>query len=183
MFTKKIFAMLCLVALISLPAIYSEAAVKPTFAVLPFTNKSARAGTATTEAALDAACEYVKAALEHTNRFNPVDRDNENIKKLIENMRFEHESGLVNPVGIAAYGKMLGAEYLVLGTVTGLAKRGNDTVVNLSLRMIKVETAEIFLSGFGKGKSSYGEAEALEKAAKDALNGEMGMLTMLRGGK
>ena len=105
------------------------------------------------------------------------------IDRLVDEIKLDNESGLINPATAAQYGKMIGAQYLILGTVTGLGKRGSETVANLSLRMIEVETAEIYLSGRGKGKSRDGASDALEKAAKDALNGELGMLTMMRGGK
>ena len=46
--------------------------------------------------------------------------------------------------------------------------------------MIEVETAEIYLAGRGEGKAKKDPFEALQKAVNDALNGQRGMLTMLR---
>ena len=76
---------------------------------------------------------------------------------------------------------MVGAQYLVLGTLTGLgAKKGNKYVANVSLRMIEVETAEIFLAGRGTGQGNDA-MEAFQNATKEALYGQRGMLTMLLG--
>ena len=176
MFIKKIMAVGFLLALLILPSMSAEAA-KPIVAVLPFNDQSPRKGSADNQAALENAMDYVTTALGHTNKFQMLTRTD--IAPILDSIKFDH-SGLVDPATAAQYGKMIGAQYIVVGTVTGLGSKGRDMLAHLSLRMIKVETAEIYLSGRGKGKSKGDPIDALENAAKDALNGEMGMLTMMR---
>ena len=180
MWLKRSVVFVCLLALMAFSARYVEAAGKPILAVIPFTDQSARKSPNSQEA-LDNAWDYVDIALKHTGRFSVMTRTQ--IERLVDEIQFDQESGLIDPATAARYGKMIGAQYLVIGTVSGLSRKGNDIVASLSLRMIEVETAEIYLSGRGRAKSKDDEVDALEKAAKEALNGEMGMLTMLRGGK
>lgn len=180
MFLKKFWGVFCLLAILILPSNYLEAA--PTVAVLPFDNKSAKQSTETLENILDGVRENVETDIVRTGKFQPVPRNPEAMQKIFDLMKFDH-SGAVDISTAAQYGKMLGAQYLVLGTVTGLSKKGNETIAHLSLRMIEVERAVIFLAGRGSGKSKGDISEALQKAADDALNGKRGMLTMMRGGK
>lgn len=179
MFMKKFLGVLCLLAIILLPTNYLEAA--PSVAVLPFDNQSARQST-NLDSALEKARAYIEDEIVWTGKFQPVPRNPEAMQKILDSIKFDH-SGVVDISTAAQYGKMLGAQYLVLGTVTGLSKKGNETIAHLSLRMIEVERAVIFLAGRGSGKSKGDIHEALEKAAEDALNGKRGMLTMMRGGK
>lgn len=181
---KKFVGIFCLLMFIVLPTNYLEAA--PTVAVLPFDNKSARKSTENLEDIFDGVRENVENDITRTGRFEPVPRTSTDIQKPLDEIKFDH-SGLVDPATAAKYGKMIGAQYLVLGTITGISFKGNETIAHLSLRMIEVERAVIFLAGRGtgkaKGKSKEDIQEALQKAAEDALNGKRGMLTMMRGGK
>ena len=177
---KKFFGILCLLAFIILPTNRLEAV--PSVAVLPFDNKSARQTTESLEDIFDGVRENVETDIVRTGKFQPVPRNPEAMQKIFDLMKFDH-SGAVDISTAAQYGKLVGAQYLVLGTVTGLSKKGNELIAHLSLRMVEVETARIFLAGRGSGKSKGDVYEALEKAAEDALNGKRGMLTMMRGGK
>lgn len=179
MFLKKFLGVLCLLAIILLPTNYLEAA--PSVAVLPFDNQSARQST-NLDAILEGVRSNVETDIVQTGKFQPVPRNPEAMQKVLDSLKFDH-SGVVDIATAAQYGKWLGARYLVLGTVTGLSKKGNETIAHLSLRMIEVERAVIFLAGRGSGKSKGDISEALQKAAEDALNGKRGMLTMIRGGK
>lgn len=175
---KKFFGILCLLMSIVLPINYSEAA--PTVAVIPFDNQSARQNTGSLETVFNGVRDNVEIDIVQTGKFDSLDRTQ--IQKLLDEIKFNH-TALVDPATAAQYGKMIGAQYLVLGTVTGLSTKGKEMIVHLSLRMIEVETARIFLAGRGSGKSKGDIQEALQKAADDALNGKRGMLTMMRGGK
>lgn len=179
---KKFVGIFCLLMFIVLPTNYLEAA--PTVAVLPFDNKSARKSTENLDDIFETVRENVEYDIVATGKFDSYTRTQ--IQKPLDEIKFDH-SGLVDPSTAAQYGKMVGAQYLVLGTVTGLSFKGNETIAHLSLRMIEVETAKIFLAGRGtgkaKGKSKEDIQQALQKAAEDALNGKRGMLTMMRGGK
>ena len=179
---KKFICLFSLLTIIFLPTV--TFAEPPSVAVLPFDNQSARQSTESLEYALENTRKYVEDEILWTGKFKQADRKNMQI--LLDSMKFDH-SGLVDPATAAQYGKMIGAQYLVLGTVTGISVKGNETIAHLSLRMIEVERAVIFLAGRGTGKSKEksndGIREALNKAAEDALNGKRGILTMMHGKK
>ena len=176
MFFRKFIALFGLIAFIILPINYLEAAL-PRVAVVPFDNQSARQGTTNIESILEEIRSNIEIDIVQTGKFDSLDRTQ--IKRLLDEIKFDH-TALVDPATAAQYGKMVGAQYLVLGTITGLANKGGEMIAHLSLRMIEVETARIYLAGRGSG-SSKGEIEtALDKAADDALNGKRGMLTMMR---
>ena len=175
---KRFFGILLVLALIILPTNYLEAA--PRVAVVPFDNQSARQGSDSLDNAFETARSNVEIDIVQTGRFDSLDRTQ--LQKLLDEIKF-NQTALVDPATAAQYGKMVGAQYLVLGTVTGLSKQGNEMVAHLTLRMIEVETAGIYLAGRGSGKSKGDIHTALEKAAEDALTGKRGMLTMMRGGK
>ena len=179
MFLKKFLSVLCLLAIILLPTNYLKAA-PPRVAVIPFDNQSARQSSGNIDAVFEEARSNVEIDIVQTGRFDPLERTQ--LQKLLDEIKLDH-TALVDPATAAQYGKLVGAQYLVLGTVTGLSKKGNELIAHLSLRMVEVETARIFLAGRGSGKSKDDIHEALEKAAEDALNGKRGMLTMMRGGK
>ena len=175
---KKLTAILMLFAFFVLPLTCS-AAGKPSVAVIPFSDQSPRKGTVN-----DMDMENIRADIEidivQTGKFRSLTRTE--IEKLLDEIKFDN-SGLVDPATAAKYGKMVGAQYLVLGTVNGLGtKKGSKYSASVSLRMIEVETAEIFLAGRGSGEAKS-PSEALQKAANDALHGQRGMLTMMRGGR
>ena len=175
---KKFVWLFSLLTIILLPTISFAAA--PRVAVLPFDNKSARQNTPAVESVLEDARANIEIDIVQTGRFDSLSRTD--IQRLLDEIKFD-QSALVDPSTAARYGKMVGAQYLVLGTVTGLTNNGREVVAHLSLRMIEVETARIYLAGRGDGISKKGDAnEALSKAAEDALNGKRGMLTMMRGG-
>ena len=179
MFSKNIVAILLSCIVIFASAICSaESYGKPTVAVIPFNDQSIRQGIMNEENS-----EMIRANVEtdivQTGKFRSLTRTD--IQRLLDEIKLNN-TALFDPSTAAKYGKMVGAKYLVLGTINGLGtKKGNKYVAHLSLRMIEVETAEIFLAGRGQGQSSSDSFDALEKAAEDALSGERGMLTMLLG--
>ena len=175
---KKFFLLIGFLTIIFFPTTYLEAA--PRIAVIPFDDQSARK---VSESDIYDVMDLVQTMIVHTKKFDPCDRTPEDIKKAMAEMQMNNTAAF-DPATASKLGKMIGAEYLVLGTVTGLSTKKNGEIsAHLSLRMIEVETARIFLAGRGNGKSKEDSQDALSKAAKDALNGEIGMLTMLRGGK
>ena len=133
MFIKKIIAVGFLLALLILPSMSAEAA-KPIVAVLPFNDQSPRKGSADNQAALENAMDYVTTALGHTNKFQMLTRTD--IAPILDSIKFDH-SGLVDPATAAQYGKMIGAQYIVVGTVTGLA----DGAENVSLKKMAEQAA------------------------------------------
>ena len=175
MLFRNFIAILGFIAIVILPTNYLEAAL-PRVAVMYFDNQSARQSAAD-ESILEGIRSNVEIDIVQTGKFDPLDRTQ--IEKLLEEIKFNH-TALVDPATAAQYGKMVGAQYLVLGTVTGLSNKGGEMIAHLSLRMIEVETARIYLAGRGSGSSKGDIETALEKAADDALNGKRGMLTMMR---
>ena len=175
MLFKKFWAILCLLSFIVLPMNYLEAAM-PRVAVVPFSNKSARQ-TASIDSVLDDSRDYVETFLKNKKKgkFDVFTRTE--LQPLLDEMSNNQNADLFDPATAQRFGKMIGAQYLVVGRVTGITNKGSDTIAHLSLRMIEVETARIYLAGRGTGKSKGDIQEALEKAAKDALTGELGMFS------
>ena len=178
MFLKKFFGIFCLLTFLFLPLNCSAA--KPSVAVIPFSDQSPRHGIVN-ENTMNIIRECVETDVVQTGKFRPLTRTE--IQKLIDEIKFD-QSGLVDPSTAAKYGKMIGAQYLIIGTVTGLGmQKVNQYVAHLSLRMIEVETAEIIFAGRGTGQSKISTFDALQIATEDALHGQRGMITMLNGGK
>ena len=178
MFLKKFFSLLVF-AVILVPAI-CLAAEKPRVAVIPFVDQSPKKGIVL-EGDIDTIRDDIANEIDFTGKFRAFTRNE--VDKLLASIKFDN-SDLVDPATAAQYGKMIGVQYLVLGTVNGFkSNKKGDYTAYLSVRMIEVETAEIFYSGRGEGKSNDEMIVALKKAANDALNGKRGMLTMMRGRK
>lgn len=176
----KIFFLTNLMIIFSVTC-FAENSNLPRVAVFPFNDQSPKK--IVLEGDMNSIIdEIVIYEINSTGKFQAFTRTE--IKSLTDSISFDNSSGLVDPTTAAQFGKMIGVEYLVLGTVNGFKsnKSGNYTAY-LSVRMIKVETAEIFYSGRGEGKSKENMLEALRKATEDALNGKRGMLTMMRGRK
>lgn len=178
MYVKKIIFLLILaIFVVPLTSAFANSN-KPSVAIMPFSDQSPRKGVITQNEINDIRLD-IETDIVQTGKFRLLTRTE--IDKLLAEIQFDN-SGLVDPATAAEYGKMIGANYLMLGTITGVSEsKGKNFIVNVSLRMIEVETAEIFLAGRGTGKSKKTALEALQKATEDALRGQRGMLTMLRG--
>ena len=176
MLFRKFFVLWGLLALLLLPLNLAEAAL-PRVAVVPFDNQSARKGTSDMEGIIEQIRSNVEVDIVQTGKFDPLTRTQ--LQQLLDEIKLD-QTALIDPATAAKYGKMVGAQYLVLGTVTGLSNKGGEMIAHLSLRMIEVETARIYLAGRGSGSSKGDVETALEKAADEALNGKRGMLTMMR---
>lgn len=181
---KKFFTCIMFAVISISPLICSAAnSGKPTVAVIPFENQSPNKSVVL-DGDLDRIRDDIGVDIEQTKKFNVVTRTQ--LDKIFAEFETEYGESKIffDPSTINKIGKMLGAEYLILGTVNGYkSKKDSSYTAYLSVRMIKVETAEVFLSGRGEGKSKENMLEALRKSAEDSLNGKRGMLTMLRGGK
>ena len=153
----------------------------PKLAVMPLVDQSTRH---ISEADLDSVYRIINDEFEFSQRFTMLTRDINEIKRVLDEMKFQ-QSGLVDPSTAARVGKILGADYIVLASVTGLTSnsKGEGRLVgHVSIRVVEVETAVIALSGrgTGKGDDTY---ETLEKTVEDAMEGRRGVLTLLKGGK
>ncbi len=153
----------------------------PRLAVMPLIDQTTRS---LGEEELGRVYNFINEELEFSQRFQLVTRDINDIKRALDELKFQ-QSGLVDPSTAARVGKFLGAEYIVLASVTGLSSnsRGKGRLVgHVSLRVVDVETAAIALAGrgTGRGDDTY---ETLENTVMDAMDGKRGILTLMQGGR
>ena len=139
----------------------------PNVAVLPYINK-ASVSKELTLADASLVSEFVIEKLLDSGRFNVVERE------MIMQIMQEHNlnmSGMMNPNDIPMIGQLAGANYFIVGSVTGLsAKTGvfdynnsevggiggdkNTVIANITARIIDIETGRVVLAANGTGSSS-----------------------------
>ena len=155
----------------------------PTLAVLPFVNKAAVSeGLTFSDASITS--EFMIEKLLDTQRFyNVIER--ENMTAIVNEHTF-NTSVMVDPLSAVQIGKLLGAQYLVVGSVTGLStKTGeigyensvaggvsgekNTVIANVSARIVEVETGRIVLAASGTGASA---STHMEFTLKKKIEGE-----------
>lgn len=178
---RKFWVCLCLLVSLAIPSACSAGLSDyPTVAVIPFVNQVTTRNLS--EGDLESVRSIVDTGLVQSGYFSMVERAR--VDALLGEIEFGM-SGLVDPGTAAKFGKMLGAQYVVIGSITGFGAdpkhRGNH-MVKVSARMVEVETARIALAGRGTG-SAKAVSDALEAAADDVVEGKKGMLMMLRGGR
>ncbi|MBR2214445.1 MAG: hypothetical protein IJ849_01645 [Selenomonadaceae bacterium] len=177
---RRMFALLCLAVALCLPNLCSAGLMDhPRIAVIPFANQSADLSVTVSDGILEDMREIVEIDLKNTGMFQTLERVD--VDKLIAEHQFDR-SGLVDVNTAAKLGKMLGAEYLLLGSVTDISREGSKYEARVGLRLVNVETASVDLAGRGKAEASSAK-KGLEEAVEDALAGKRGILTMLRGGR
>jgi len=183
MFAKKIITALCMLVCFLVPEVCSAGLMDyPRVALFPIANQAANMRIRVGEGEMNYVRTKVDIDLKSFGGFDMLERPD--IDKVLTEQEFSH-SAIVDPGSAAKLGKILGAQYIVLGTITGLSMNpeSHETVAHLTLRMIEVETARIALAGMGKGKSKDGISEALDNATEEALHGNRGMITLLQGRK
>ena len=145
----------------------------PTIAILPFVNKAAMSeGLQFSDASIIS--EFMIEKLLESDRFyNVIER--ENMSAIVNEHTFNMNI-MVDPLSAVQIGKILGAQYLVAGSVTGLStklsgvdlKAGNlanaglqkyTVIANVSARFIEVETGRIVLAASGTGESATTNVE------------------------
>ena len=166
----------------------------PNLAVLPYANKAAvSAELSLADASL--VSEFVIEKLLDSERFNVVERDM--LMSMMQEYNF-NMSGMVNPATAPQIGNLLGAQFFVAGSVTGLSTKTsgasysntagpgagmniNTVIANVTLRIIDAETGRIVMAVSGTGESASSNAEfslnksdttAVETAAYDETTGE-----------
>ncbi len=89
-------------------------------------------------------------------------------------------SGLVDPATTVSMGKFLGAQFIVIGNVTGLTTKENEVgyqhgnkgglsnaqhvvTANVAMRIVDLETGRIIVAGLGKGSSTSTHTEIVFK--------------------
>jgi len=104
-------------------------------------------------------------ALINSNRFRVFER--RKLEALVTEQGFQHFSGLVDPSTAVQLGRMVGAHFVVTGSITGLSQRGGGgirlgpvtvgsgaTLVTLTVRIVDVETGEILYSEVKQKKAT-----------------------------
>lgn len=149
----------------------------PRVAVFPIASQIANKSIVVDEGAYTEIRTMVDYDLRSFSSFDMLERPD--IDKVLTEQEFSH-TVVVDPSTAAKLGKILGAEYIVLGAVTGLARVDGEYAGRVTLRMVEVETARIVLTGMGNSKSKTIN-ESLTGATEDALHGKRGMISMLEG--
>ena len=152
------------------------AAAMPRVAVVPFANKVPVATNLSRSANLDIAMEAAIFAVQNTGKFDVVERAE--LQRLLDELGLGMNP-LFDPSSCAKIGKFLGAQYVVLGSVTSISRLNDSGKINVGVyaRMIEVETARVMLVGRGKATGTGDVNDLLEKAVDDAMSGKQGMLT------
>ena len=104
-------------------------------------------------------------ALINSNRFRVFER--RKLENLVTEQGFQYFSGLVDPSTAVQLGKMVGAHFVVTGSVTGISSGGREgvrvgpvkigsgaTLVTLTVRIVDVQTGEILYSEVKQEKAS-----------------------------
>lgn len=160
----------------------------PTVAVMQFGNK-AITSQGLRRYDFDSASEYAIYQLLASGWFDLVDYEQlSNIAKMHEiNM-----SGLVDQSTAVQLGKFAGAQFMVVGNVTGLTSKesgldyqhgrsgglGVDVrtvIANVAIRIVDIETGRIVGAGLGKGESASSNVEIVFKKYRKSSNGILPM--------
>lgn len=160
----------------------------PTVAVMQFGNK-AITSQGLKKYDFDSASEYAIYQLLASGWFDLVDYEQlSNIAKMHEiNM-----SGLVDQSTAVQLGKFAGAQFMVVGNVTGLTSKesgldyqhgrsgglGVDVrtvIANVAIRIVDIETGRIVGAGLGKGESASSNVEIVFKKYRKSGNGILPM--------
>lgn len=143
----------------------------PRVAVMNFGNKAITSeGLRDTD--MSSATEYAIYQLSASGWFDLIDYEQ---LSTIAKMHKINMTGLVDPSTTVAIGKFAGAEYMIVGYVTGLtvkeseasvqwdrAKAGNakhNVTANVMVRIVDIETGRIVAAGIGKGSSASTSTE------------------------
>ena len=155
----------------------------PRVAVMQFGNK-AITSSGLREFDFDSASEYAIYQLAASGWFDLIDYEQLNAIAKMHNI---NNSGMVDPATVVQMGKFAGAQFMVVGNVTGLTtkvggleyehgrKAGlnvkNRTVIaNVAMRIVDIETGRIAVAGLGKGESSSANVEIAFKKYRNKNN-------------
>ncbi len=140
----------------------------PTVAVIPFGVKAAVSRDITLEDATIVS-DYVYDALVNSGSFDVVER--ERLGEILSEQALGH-SGPVDERTAAEFGRMIGAKYIICGSITGLSTRKTTGEVvglgvskskvfaHVAARCIEVETGRVWLAGRGDGRATNTQLNA-----------------------
>lgn len=185
---KKISA-LCVIFMICLGLQISSAAnIKdyPRVAVMNFGNKAVMSsGLRDTD--FSAATEYAIYQFAASGWFDLIDYEE---LSATAKMHSVNMSGLIDQTTAPAIGKFLGAQFMVIGNLTGLTTKENVVgyqhgkkggldakehvvMANVSMRIVDIETGRIVVAGLGKGSSASSHTEvSFKKYRKKRIDEE-----------
>ena len=155
----------------------------PRVAVMQFGNK-AITSSGLREFDFDSASEYAIYQLAASGWFDLIDYEQLNAIAKMHNI---NNSGMVDPATVVQMGKFAGAQFMVVGNVTGLTTKAggleyehgrkaglnvkNRTVIaNVAMRIVDIETGRIAVAGLGKGESSSANVEIAFKKYRNKNN-------------
>ena len=194
-FRKRVFRYICSTLFASgiilstfLPSTVKAADVRsyPTVAVMQFGNK-AITSQGLRRYDFDSASEYAIYQLLASGWFDLVDYEQlSNIAK----MHAINMSGLVDQSTAVQLGKVAGAQFMIVGNVTGLTSKesgldyqhgrsgglGVDVrtvIANVAIRIVDIETGRIVGAGLGKGESASSNVEIVFKKYRKSGNGTL----------
>ncbi len=148
----------------------------PRVAIMNFGNK-AITSSGLREHDFSSATEYAIYQLSACGWFDLVDYEQLSTMAKIHSVNM---SGLVDPTTTVAMGKFLGAQFMVIGNVTGLTTKENEfgyqhgnkgglnnaqhvVTANVAMRIVDIETGRIVVAGLGKGSSTSTHTEIIFK--------------------
>ena len=148
----------------------------PRVAIMNFGNK-AITSSGLREHDFSSATEYAIYQLSACGWFDLVDYEQ---LSTIAKIHSVNMSGLVDPTTTVAMGKFLGAQFMVIGNVTGLTTKENEfgyqhgnkgglsnaqhvVTANVAMRIVDIETGRIVVAGLGKGSSTSTHTEIVFK--------------------
>lgn len=160
---SKVFLAVMLLFLWQLPVMcFAGLSDYPTLAIMPF-GKKASVSPELTLKDVTIANEIVYDELVNSGYFDVVER--ERLDAVCDELSFDM-SGLVDTGSAARVGKMLGAQYILCGSLNGLSTRRNaadfvgigqknaQVYAHVSMRIVEVETGRVVLACRGDGRST-----------------------------
>ena len=147
-------------------------------AVLPFVDRAVIHDGVNRQIDLSNVSRWVGDLLGERREFDFYMVDREDIDKIIEEQSLNN-SDFFDPFTASRFGKLVGAQYVAVGSLTGVSRKGGKLVSHVYVRIIEVETGHVYLSGRGNGVAEdlY---TSLENAADDAVLGKRGILARYR---
>ena len=155
---NKILTLMLCTILIVLPNICAASIYDyPTVAVIPFHKKAAVSADLSLSDE-DVVSDIVNKEFVNSGKFDIVER--EHLKDILDE-QYLSMTGMVDASTAAQIGQLVGAQYLVVGSITGLSskKKSNvgsgsySVIAHVYARMIDVETGRVVLAGSGDGTS------------------------------
>lgn len=156
----------------------------PSVAVMNFGNKAVMSrGLRDTD--FSAATEYAIYQLSACNWFDLIDYEQ---LSTIAKMHSVNMSGLIDPATAVAVGHVVGAQFIIVGNLTGLTTKESmlgiqagrhggvsgkkhTVIANVAMRIVDIETGRIVVAGLGKGESASTNAEVVFKKYRRPRNG------------